>query len=262
MTLSSIHSLRIGTFFMGTTSIRDGSMYVGSQFEAQTKLALIDVSDRVVPLADSSKFQRPRCSRSRQPTASMSFITDRGPAQSADHLRRQGVDVVLVHAADEGESDSVGDGQPRLRTSPNERGPGGSHTRAGRSDERRPSGRRRRRRRLPWADSAPRAPLSDHVGDFGVRLDAPARRRGRPAEGARGVQSLRRHLSCRQTRVAAVAIRRKCERLARKSGLAIIMGCGSYTDPYYRRATTLPALRHRSPSSCSARSRAVSMELA
>lgn len=111
MTLSSIHSLRIGTFFMGTTSIRDGSMYVGSQFEAQTKLALIDVSDRVVLLADSSKFQATALFPIAPTDRLDVVITDeRVPVEAADHLRCQGVDVVLVHAADDKGFDSVGDG--------------------------------------------------------------------------------------------------------------------------------------------------------
>ena len=122
MTLSSIHSLRIGTFFMGTTSIRDGSMYVGSQFEAQTKLALIDVSDRVVLLADSSKFQATALFPIAPTDRLDVVITDeRVPVEAADHLRRQGVDVVLVRAADDRESTAWVTAWPRLRTSPNER---------------------------------------------------------------------------------------------------------------------------------------------
>ena len=39
MTLSAVHGLRVDTFFMAASSIRDGLMYVGNSFDAQAKLA-------------------------------------------------------------------------------------------------------------------------------------------------------------------------------------------------------------------------------
>ena len=110
MTLSSIHSLRIGTFFMGTTSIRDGSMYVGNQFEAQTKLALMEVSDRVVLLADSSKFQATALFPIAPTDRLDMVITDEMvPDEAADDLEDRGVEVVLVQTATDQESGSVSD---------------------------------------------------------------------------------------------------------------------------------------------------------
>ena len=97
MALSTIDRLRIGTFFMGTTSIRDGSMYVGSSFDAQTKVALMEVSDRVILLVDSEKFS----ATALFPFAAMDrldgVVTDAdAPAEAVEALRAQGVEVVLT----------------------------------------------------------------------------------------------------------------------------------------------------------------------
>jgi DeoR/GlpR family transcriptional regulator of sugar metabolism len=97
MTLSTIRSLRIGTFFMGTTSVREGSMYVGSSFDAETKVALMDVSDRVILLVDSAKFS----STALFPFASTQrldvVVTDAdAPAEALGALRAQGIEVVLT----------------------------------------------------------------------------------------------------------------------------------------------------------------------
>ena len=103
MALSAIRHLRIQTFFMGTTSIRDGSMYVGSSFDAQTKVALMDVSDRVILLVDSSKFG----ATALFPIAAIDrldvVITDSAVPQPAVHeLQAHGIEVVQVEAkADE-----------------------------------------------------------------------------------------------------------------------------------------------------------------
>ena len=97
MALSTINSLRVATFFMGTTSIRDGSMYVGSSFDAQTKAALLDVSDRVILLADSAKFSTttlfPFASTERLDVV----VTDAdAPADAVEELRAQGIEVILT----------------------------------------------------------------------------------------------------------------------------------------------------------------------
>jgi Transcriptional regulators of sugar metabolism len=114
MTLSAISSLRVGTFFMGTTAIRDGFMYVGSSFDAQTKLALMDVSDRVILLVDSSKFS----ATALFPIASTDLLNvvvtdERAPADAVSDLRARGVEVVLTTPlAVEDAADTGSDGTP------------------------------------------------------------------------------------------------------------------------------------------------------
>jgi DeoR family transcriptional regulator, aga operon transcriptional repressor len=97
MALTAIRHLRIETFFMGSTSVRDGCTYVGSAFDAQTKVALMDVSDQVILLVDSSKFSQ----TSLFPIAPIDrvnvVITDSGAPGAAMHeLRTRGIDVIQV----------------------------------------------------------------------------------------------------------------------------------------------------------------------
>lgn len=97
MTLSAIRTLRLDTFFMAASSIREGFMYVGNSFDAQTKLAFMEVSDQVILLVDSSKFS----STALFPIASLDLatvvITDSGaPADAVSDLQTRGVAVVLT----------------------------------------------------------------------------------------------------------------------------------------------------------------------
>ncbi len=116
MALSAISSLRVGTFFMGTTAIREGFMYVGSSFDAQTKLALMDVSDRVILLVDSSKFS----ATALFPIASTDLLNvvvtdERAPAAAVSDLRARGVEVVLITPpAAEASADTGSDGTQEL----------------------------------------------------------------------------------------------------------------------------------------------------
>ena len=109
MAVSAIRTLRVETFFMGTTSIRDGFMYVGSSFDAQTKLALMDVCDRVILLVDSSKFS----ATALFPIASTQrldlVITDsEAPPEAVSELRASGVEVVLTEPPASQDEGNVG----------------------------------------------------------------------------------------------------------------------------------------------------------
>lgn len=97
MALAAIRNLRIQTFFMGTTSIRDGIMYVGSSFDAQTKVALMDVSDRVVLLVDSSKFSATALFPIASTESLDVVVTDsRAPSEAVSELRGRGIQIVLT----------------------------------------------------------------------------------------------------------------------------------------------------------------------
>ena len=114
MALSAIRSLRIGTFFMGTTAIRDGFTYVNSSFDAQTKVALMDVSDRVILLVDSSKFLATALFPI-APTERLDVVItdDQVPADAVSDLRARGVDVVLIASAATREGAAGNGGAPR-----------------------------------------------------------------------------------------------------------------------------------------------------
>jgi DeoR family transcriptional regulator of aga operon len=56
-TLSVISNLRVDTLFLAASGLNDRGAFCGTGFDAITKRALIEVSDRVVLIADSSKFE-------------------------------------------------------------------------------------------------------------------------------------------------------------------------------------------------------------
>jgi DeoR family transcriptional regulator of aga operon len=55
-TLAAISNLQVGTLFLATSGLSDRGAFCGNGFDAITKRALIEVAERVVLLADSSKF--------------------------------------------------------------------------------------------------------------------------------------------------------------------------------------------------------------
>ena len=55
-TLSAISSLQVETLFLAASGLSDRGAFCGNGFDAITKRALIEVAERVVMLADSSKF--------------------------------------------------------------------------------------------------------------------------------------------------------------------------------------------------------------
>ncbi|MBM6404878.1 DeoR/GlpR transcriptional regulator [Phycicoccus sp. CSK15P-2] len=56
MAVDAIRSLRVGTLFLGAAAVDERGVYVATDNERPTKLALIDIADRVVLLADRTKF--------------------------------------------------------------------------------------------------------------------------------------------------------------------------------------------------------------
>jgi DeoR/GlpR family transcriptional regulator of sugar metabolism len=55
-TLAAISNLQVGTLFLAASGLSDRGAFCGNGFDAITKRALIEVAERVVLLADSSKF--------------------------------------------------------------------------------------------------------------------------------------------------------------------------------------------------------------
>jgi len=55
-TLSAISNLHVQDFFLGASAVSERGAFCGNAYDAITKRALIEVSERVVLLADSTKF--------------------------------------------------------------------------------------------------------------------------------------------------------------------------------------------------------------
>ena len=99
-TLADISNLHVEMFFLAATALGERGVFCGNGFDAITKRALIEVSERVVLIADSSKFQTQAMVRVCGWDAIDTVIVDPG---IGDGLRRfltqQGVDVILADAA-------------------------------------------------------------------------------------------------------------------------------------------------------------------
>jgi DeoR/GlpR family transcriptional regulator of sugar metabolism len=57
LTIRAIQEFRVNTLFLATKAIHDNAIYSGNPYDAEIKQALIEVSDLVVLLVDSAKFQ-------------------------------------------------------------------------------------------------------------------------------------------------------------------------------------------------------------
>jgi DeoR/GlpR family transcriptional regulator of sugar metabolism len=99
-TLAAISSLRVETLFLAASGIGERGAFCGNGFDAITKRALIEVADRVVLLADSSKFFTSAMVKICDWEAIDRVIIDDG--LSEEHrkmLEQQDVDVVTVAPA-------------------------------------------------------------------------------------------------------------------------------------------------------------------
>lgn len=98
-TLAAIANLRVETFFLAASGLGERGTFCGNGFDAITKRALIEVADRVVLLADSSKFLSSAMVKICGWDVVDQIIVDAG--LSGEHrrmLEAQEVDVVTVPA--------------------------------------------------------------------------------------------------------------------------------------------------------------------
>lgn len=97
MTQRTLGDLSLQVVFLAASSISERGVFCGNDFDAVTKRSLIEVADRVVLLADSSKFNETAMVRACGFDAIDQVVIDDGinEAQAA-MLRDQGVDVQLV----------------------------------------------------------------------------------------------------------------------------------------------------------------------
>ena len=96
-TLAALADLRLQVLFLAASSINEHGVYCGNDFDAVTKRALIDVSDEVVLLADSSKFELSAMVRV-CPLETIDRIVVDDRLTDAQHamLQEHGVEVVTV----------------------------------------------------------------------------------------------------------------------------------------------------------------------
>lgn len=101
MTGAAASGLRVRIMFLGASAVDERGVYVDADVERSTKLALMDIAETVVLVADSSKFTAPApvllCPLDRLD----GVVADRMPGKRLAHsLHRRGVGILLPDGAD------------------------------------------------------------------------------------------------------------------------------------------------------------------
>lgn len=97
MTLAAIAEIRMNMLLLAMTAVRAGDMWCTNTFDADTKRALIGAADRVVLLADSSKFGATAVMRVAPLGGVRTVITDDGlDAEARRDIERLGIEVMVV----------------------------------------------------------------------------------------------------------------------------------------------------------------------
>ncbi|AWS41761.1 DeoR/GlpR family DNA-binding transcription regulator [Streptosporangium sp. 'caverna'] len=98
-TLAAISNLRVETLFLAASGVGERGAFCGNGFDAITKRALIEVAERVVLLADSSKFYASAMVKICDWEAIDRIVIDDGISEEQQRmLEQQDVDVVTVTA--------------------------------------------------------------------------------------------------------------------------------------------------------------------
>lgn len=98
-TVAAVRRLRIDQLFLAATAVAGDGYYCGKDYDAVTKRALLEVSDQVVLMADSSKWQAIGAGMQRFANlgAPQVVVSDTGlPAAERARLVALGVEVVLA----------------------------------------------------------------------------------------------------------------------------------------------------------------------
>lgn len=99
-TLAALSNLHIETLFLAASGLNERGAYCGNSFDAITKRALIDVADRVVLLADSSKFSTSAMVRTCEWGAIDCLIVDSGLRPEDERMLAQfEIEIVTVDAS-------------------------------------------------------------------------------------------------------------------------------------------------------------------
>jgi DeoR/GlpR family transcriptional regulator of sugar metabolism len=103
LALAPLSQLHVQTLFLATSSIWDGAMRATNSHEVEMKQALLRVADRVVLLADSSKFEYSSLMMVADLSTVTTLVTDDGlPAAARARVRAAGVELVTVPLAGNG----------------------------------------------------------------------------------------------------------------------------------------------------------------
>lgn len=98
-TLAAISNLQVETFFLAASGLSDRGAFCANGFDAITKRALIEVAERVVLLADSSKFSSSAMVKICGWDAIDTIVIDSGlSAENKDMLLQNSVKVLTVEA--------------------------------------------------------------------------------------------------------------------------------------------------------------------
>lgn len=97
MTVDAARGLRVKTLFLGAAAVDERGVYVAADNERPTKLALIDIADVVVLLADHTKFATSAPVLLCPHEAITTLVTDTKPSRAAaDHFRSTGTEIVIA----------------------------------------------------------------------------------------------------------------------------------------------------------------------
>jgi DeoR/GlpR family transcriptional regulator of sugar metabolism len=100
-TLSAISNLHVEVLFLAATGVGERGVFCGNGYDAITKRALIDVSERVVLMADSSKFETQAMVRVCGWDAIDTILVDSGvPEAQRRQLTQHGVEVIVAERDD------------------------------------------------------------------------------------------------------------------------------------------------------------------
>lgn len=79
LTVAAVRELRLSTFFLGAAAVDARGVYVAADIERASKLALMDAADRVVLVADRTKFEASAPVRLCDFDGIDALVTDRSP---------------------------------------------------------------------------------------------------------------------------------------------------------------------------------------
>lgn len=97
MSVHAAESLRVRTFFLGAGAVDSRGVYVDADLERPTKLALMSAADRIVLLADSSKFSRSAPVKLCGWEGVHTLVTDDVPTEEVSGaLRDAGVELIVA----------------------------------------------------------------------------------------------------------------------------------------------------------------------
>jgi DeoR family transcriptional regulator, aga operon transcriptional repressor len=98
-TITALQRIRLTTLILTTSALRDGVMYCGNAFDADTKREMMRIADQVVLIADSSKFSKIAPFEIAELSQVTTVITDSGTtAAERDALTAAATHLIVAEA--------------------------------------------------------------------------------------------------------------------------------------------------------------------